>query len=161
MLFFFFLLQKKQQRTINMITATTSIPITKPTIKPISLFWSVDKTPPFVVLLTPSSLTDAVVVMFFIDEVLGVDVTGTIAVVAFGSLIVVVAAAAIVVGCDVTGDNDKAEDGDVVVFLTNCVVFPSKGAVGGTVLLVLFDGFVGEVSLVVVAVATITSSGSK
>ena len=157
MLFFFFLLQKKQQRTINMITATTSIPITKPTIKPISLFWSVDKTPPFVV----SSLTDAVVVMFFIDEVLGVDVTGTIAVVVYGSLIVVVAAAAIVVGCDVTGDNDKAEDGDVVVFLTNCVVFPSEGAVGGTVLLVLFDGIFGEVSLVVVAVATITSSGSK
>ena len=157
MLFFFFLLQKKQQRTINMITATTSIPITKPTIKPISLFWSVDKTPPFVV----SSLTDPVVVMFFIDEVLGADVTGTIAVVVFGSLVVVVAAAAIVVGCDVTGDNDKAEDGDVVVFLTNCVVFPSKGAVGGTVLLVLFDGIVGEVSLVVVAVATITSSGSK
>ena len=141
-----------------MITATTSIPITKPTIKPISLFWSVDKTPPFVV----SSLTDPVVVMFFINEVLGVDVTGTIAVVVFGSLIVVVAAAAaIVVGCDVTGDNDKAEDGDVVVFLANCVVFPSKGAVGGTVLLVLFDGIVGEVSLVVVAVATITSSGSK
>ena len=140
-----------------MITATTSIPITKPTIMPISLFWSVDKTAPFVV----SSLTDAVVVMFFINEVLGVDVTGTIAVVVFGSLVVVVAAAAIVVGCDVTGDNDKAEDGDVVVFLTNCVVFPSKGAVGGTVLLVLFDGIVGEVSLVVVAVATITSSGSK
>ena len=140
-----------------MINATTSIPITKPTIMPISLFWSVDKTAPFVV----SSLTDAVVVMFFINEVLGVDVTGTIAVVVFGSLVVVVAAAAIVVGCDVTGDNDKAEDGDVVVFLTNCVVFPSKGAVGGTVLLVLFDGIVGEVSLVVVAVATITSSGSK
>ena len=140
-----------------MITATTSIPITKPTIMPISLFWSVDKTAPFVV----SSLTDAVVVMFFINEVLGVDVTGTIAVVVFGSLVVVVAAAAIVVGCDVTGDNDKAEDGDVVVFLANCVVFPSKGAVGGTVLLVLFDGIVGEVSLVVVAVATITSSGSK
>ena len=110
---FFFLLQKKQQRTINMITATTSIPKTKPTIKPILLFGSVNKTPSFVV----SSLTDAVVVTFIVDEVMVVDVTGIVAVVLFGSLLVVVAAASIVVDCSVTGDNDNEDDLDVDVFL--------------------------------------------
>ena len=154
---FFFLLQKKQQRTTNMITATTSIPITKPTIRPIPLSGSVDKTPPFVV----SSLADAVVVTFTVDEVIVVDVTGIVAVVVFGMLVVVVVIAAVVVGCDVTGDTDNVEGGDVDVSLINCVVFTSKAVVDRAVVLVLFDGFVGEISLVVVAVATITSSGSK
>ena len=141
-----------------MITATTSIPITKPTIRPIPLSGSVDKTPPFVV----SSLADAVVVTFTVDEVIVVDVTGIVAVVVFGMLVVVVVViAAVVVGCDVTGDTDNVEGGDVDVSLINCVVFTSKAVVDRAVVLVLFDGFVGEVSLVVVAVATITSSGSK
>ena len=141
-----------------MITATTSIPITKPTIRPILLFGSAEKTPPFVV----SSLTDAVVVTFGVDEVTVVDITGVVAVVVFGSLVVVaVVVAAVVVGCDVTGDNDSVEGGDVDVSLIKCVVFSSKAVVGRTVVLVLFDGIVGEVSLVVEAVATITFSGSK
>ena len=154
---FFFLLQKKQQRTINMITATTSIPKTKPTIEPILLFGSVNKTPSFVV----SSLTDAVVVTFIVDEVMVVDVTGIVAVVLFGSLLVVVAAASIVVDCSVTGDNDNEDDLDVDVFLINCVVFSSKAVIARTMVLVLFDGIVGAVSVVVVAVASIISSGSK
>ena len=138
-----------------MITATTSIPKTKPTIKPILLFGSVNKTPSFVV----SSLTDAVVVTFIVDEVMVVDVTGIVAVVLFGSLLVVVAAASIVVDCSVTGDNE--DDLDVDVFLINCVVFSSKAVVARTMVLVLFDGIVGAVSVVVVAVASIISSGSK
>ena len=143
-----------------MITATTSIPITKPTIRPILLFGSAEKTPPFVV----SSLTDAVVVTFGVDvdEVTVVDITGVVAVVVFGSLVVVaVVVAAVVVGCDVTGDNGSVEGGDVDVSLIKCVVFSSKAVVGWTVVLVIFDGIVGEVSLVVEAVATITFSGSK
>ena len=145
-----------------MITATTSIPITKPTIRPILLFGSAEKTPPFVV----SSLTDAVVVTFGVDEITVVDITGVVAVVVFGSLVVVtvvvtVVVAAVVVGCDVTGNNDSVEGGDVDVSLIKCVIFSSKAVVGRTVVLVLFDGIVGEVSLVVEAVATITFSGSK
>ena len=143
-----------------MITATTSVPITKPTIRPILLFGSAEKTPPFVV----SSLIDAVIVTFGVDEVTVVDVVGIVAVVAFGSLVTVavaVAVAAVVVGCDVTDDNDSVKGDDVDVSLTKCVVFSSKAVVGWTVVLVLFDGIVGEVSLVVEAVATITFSGSK
>ena len=112
-----------------MITATTSIPITKPTIRPILLFGSAEKTPPFVV----SSLIDAVIVTFGVDEVTVVDVVGIVAVVAFGSLVTVavaVAVAAVVVGCDVTDDNDSVKGDDVDVSLTKCVVFSSKAVVG-------------------------------
>ena len=71
-----------------MITATTSMPISKPTIRLISLFWSFEKAPPFVV----SSLTDALVITFTVDELILVDVTGIVAVVVFGSIVVVAAA---------------------------------------------------------------------
>ena len=138
-----------------MITATLSILISKPTIRLILLFWSFEKAPPFVV----SSLTDALVITFTVDELILVDVTGTVAVVVFCSLVVV--AAAVVVGCDVSGDNDNVEGGDVDVSLIKCVVFLSKVVVDQTVVLVPFDGTVEEVSLVVMAVATITSSRSK
>ena len=106
------------------------------------------------------SLVDALVVTFTVDAVILVDVTGIVAVAVFGSLVVVVAAA-VLVGCDVTGDNDNVEGSDVNVYLINCLVFSSKVVVGQTVALVLFHGTVEDVSLVVVAVATVTSSGSK
>ena len=106
------------------------------------------------------SLVDALVVTFTVDAVILVDVTGIVAVAVFGSLVVVVAAA-VLVGCDVTGDNDNVEGSDVNVYLINCLVFSSKVVVGQTVALVLFHGTVEDVSLVVVAVATVASSGSK
>ena len=106
------------------------------------------------------SLVDALVVTFTVDAVILVDVTGIVAVAVFGSLVVVVAAA-VLVGCDVTGDNDNVEGSDVKVYLINCLVFSSKVVVGQTVALVLFHGTVEDVSLVVVAVATVASSGSK
>ena len=76
-----------------MITAATSIVITKPTIRPVSLFGSFERTPSFVV----SSLTDAAVVTFTVDEVILVDVTGIVAAVVFGSLPIVVATAVVAV----------------------------------------------------------------
>ena len=139
-----------------MITAATSIVITKPTIRPISLFVSFERTPSFVV----SSLTDAAVVTFTADEVILVDVTGIVAAVVFGSLPIVVATAVVAV-CDVTGDNDTVEEGDVDASLINCVAFSSKVVVGQKVVLVLFNGTAEEVSPVVVALATITSNGYK
>ena len=139
-----------------MITAATSIVITKPTIRPISLFGSFERTPSFVV----SSLTDAAVVTFTADEVILVDVTGIVAAVVFGSLPIVVGTAVVAV-CDVTGDNDTVEEGDVDASLINCVAFSSKVVVGQKVVLVLFNGTAEEVSPVVVALATITSNGYK
>ena len=139
-----------------MITAATSIVITKPTIRPISLFRSFERTPSFVV----SSLTDAAVVTFTADEVILVDVTGIVAAVVFGSLPIVVATAVVAV-CDVTGNNDTVEEGDVDASLINCVAFSSKVVVGQKVVLVLFNGTAEEVSPVVVALATITSNGYK
>ena len=139
-----------------MITAATSIVITKPTIRPISLFGSFERTPSFVV----SSLTDAAVVTFTADEVILVDVTGIVAAVVFSSLPIVVATAVVAV-CDVTGDNDTVEEGDVDASLINCVAFSSKVVVGQKVVLVLFNGTAEEVSPVVVALATITSNGYK
>ena len=106
------------------------------------------------------SLVDALVVTFTVDAVILVDVTGIVAVAVFGSLVVVVAAA-VLVGCDVTGDNGNVEGSDVNVYLINCLVFSSKVVAGQTVALVLFHGTVEDVSLVVVAVATVASSGSK
>ena len=64
------------------------------------------------------SLVDALVVTFTVDAVILVDVTGIVAVAVFGSLVVVVAAA-VLVGCDVTGDNDNVEGSDVNVYLIN------------------------------------------
>ena len=63
------------------------MPISKPTIRLILLFWSFEKAPPFVV----SSLTDALVITFTVDELILVDVTGIVAVVVFGSIVVVAA----------------------------------------------------------------------
>ena len=97
---------------------------------------------------------------FTADEVILVDVTGIVAAVVFGSLPIVVATAVVAV-CDVTGDNDTVEEGDVDASLINCVAFSSKVVVGQKVVLVLFNGTAEEVSPVVVALATITSNGYK